>query len=109
MNFCKLPFRNKLFKKLSGKVFTSGGSLIYFDIMFLFSADQEEAYSIIEMAYAVKYISKLLAATSSEEGKEISNEDLNVQLVADLQVAQDEETRLLVETLKEKVRDFSHE
>lgn len=68
------------------------------ELDFALKSDQEEHVSILEMAMAVKFISKgaILKGTS---GKDPTADDVIVALMADLQQLQDDETRLVVDQL----------
>ena len=64
-------------------------------------AEQEDHELILEIGLSIKFVSKHENLIKNKE--DISAEDVNVSLMADLQEAQDEETRTVMDSLQQKV------
>lgn len=69
-------------------------------IFLLHLAEQEDHELILEIGLSIKFVSK---HENLSKNKDISAEDVNVSLMADLQEAQDEETRTVMDSLQQKV------
>ena len=69
------------------------------------SGEQEEHIPILEMALAVKYITRIekMASTQTKDINNVKPDDVIIELTADLQQIQDEETKSVVEMLPEMV------
>lgn len=70
-------------------------------IFLLHLAEQEDHELILEIGLSIKFVSKHENLIKNKE--DISAEDVNVSLMADLQEAQDEETRTVMDSLQQKV------
>ena len=70
-------------------------------IFLLHLAEQEDHELILEIGLSIKFVSKQENLSKNKE--DISAEDVNVSLMADLQQAQDEETRNVMDSLQQKV------
>ena len=77
------------------------GSLYLTIIFLLCLAEQEDHEVILEIGLSIKFVSMYENLSKNKEN--ISAEDVNVSLMADLQQVQDEEMRTVMDSLQQKV------
>ena len=77
------------------------GSLYLTIIFLLCLVEQEDHEVILEIGLSIKFVSMYENLSKNKEN--VSAEDVNVSLMADLQQAQDEEMRTVMDSLQQKV------